>query len=48
MNRFILLVAQGLGTGLAPKVPGTVGTLLGLPLFILLLLPGNCWFFVGI
>ena len=47
MNRLILLVAQGLGTGLAPKAPGTVGTLLGLPLFILLLLPGNFWFFVG-
>ena len=47
MNGLILLVAQGLGTGLAPKAPGTVGTLLGLPLFILLLLPGNFWFFVG-
>ena len=47
MNRLILLVAQGLGTGLSPKVPGTVGTLLGLPLFILLLLPGNFGFFVG-
>ena len=47
MNRLILLVAQGLGTGLSPKAPGTVGTLLGLPLFILLLLPGNFGFFVG-
>ena len=47
MNRLILLVAQGLGTGLSPKAPGTVGTLLGLPLFILLLLPGNFWFFIG-
>ncbi|MFP5404670.1 MAG: phosphatidylglycerophosphatase A [Gammaproteobacteria bacterium] len=27
------LVAFGFGTGLAPKAPGTVGTLLGLPLF---------------
>ena len=41
MNRLILLVAQGLGTGLSPKAPGTVGTLLGLPLFILLLLGGK-------
>ena len=47
MNRLILLVAQGLGTGLSPTAPGTVGTLLGLPLFILLLLPGNFGFFVG-
>ena len=47
MNRLILLVAQGLGTGRSPKAPGTVGTLLGLPLFILLLLPGKFWFFVG-
>ena len=36
--RFLLahpahLIAFGLGTGLAPKAPGTVGTLLGLPLF---------------
>ena len=47
MNRLILLVAQGLGTGRSPKAPGTVGTLLGLPLFILLLLPGNFWLFIG-
>lgn len=36
--RFLLkhpahLVAFGFGSGLAPKAPGTVGTLLGLPLF---------------
>ncbi|MEW6120663.1 MAG: phosphatidylglycerophosphatase A [Pseudomonadota bacterium] len=36
--RFLLahpahLLAFGLGTGLAPKAPGTLGTLLGLPLF---------------
>ena len=36
--RFLLkhpahLIAFGFGTGLAPKAPGTVGTLLGLPLF---------------
>lgn len=28
-------LALGAGTGLAPKAPGTVGTLLGLPLFLL-------------
>ena len=47
MNRLVLLIAQGLGTGRSPVAPGTVGTLLGLPLFILLLLPGNLLFFVG-
>lgn len=36
--RFLLahpahLIAFGLGTGLAPRAPGTVGTLLGLPLY---------------
>jgi phosphatidylglycerophosphatase A len=30
------LIAFGFGTGLAPKAPGTVGTLLGLPLFWLI------------
>ena len=30
------LIALGLGTGLSPKAPGTVGTLVGLPLFYLL------------
>jgi len=39
--RFILkhpahLLAFGFGTGLSPKAPGTVGTLLGLPLFWLI------------
>jgi len=39
--RFLLehpahLVAFGFGTGLAPKAPGTVGTLLGLPLYWLI------------
>ncbi len=29
-------IAFGLGTGLSPKAPGTVGTLLGLPLYFLL------------
>ena len=47
MDRLILLIAQGLGTGRSPVAPGTVGTLLGLPLFILLLLPGSFAFFVG-
>ena len=46
MNRLILLIAQGLGTGLSPKAPGTIGTLLGIPLLVLLLLPKSLLFFV--
>ena len=31
----ILLLARGLGVGLVPKAPGTAGSLLGIPLFLL-------------
>jgi phosphatidylglycerophosphatase A len=42
-TRFLLrhpahLLALGFGTGLAPKAPGTFGTLLGLPLFAALMM----------
>ena len=47
MARLIILIAQGLGTGRSPVMPGTVGSLLGLPVFILLLMPGSFQFFVG-
>ncbi len=47
MNQLILLIAQGLGTGLSPKAPGTIGTFLGIPLLVLLLLPKSLIFFVG-
>ena len=47
MDRLILLIAQGLGTGRSPVAPGTGGTLLGLPLFILLLLPGSFALFIS-
>ena len=47
MDRLVLLIAQGLGTGRSPVAPGTVGTLLGLPLYILLLLPGSFVLFVS-
>ena len=39
-------VALGFGTGLSPIAPGTVGTLLGFPLFWLLSL-GPLWFQLG-
>ncbi|MFK8078722.1 MAG: phosphatidylglycerophosphatase A [Granulosicoccus sp.] len=37
--------ALGMGLGLAPKAPGTFGTLLGIP--VLLLMPINFWMYVG-
>jgi phosphatidylglycerophosphatase A len=36
----VYCMAMGLGTGLAPRAPGTVGTLLGFPLYYLMTAPG--------
>jgi len=36
MHRFILLIATGLGVGYSPIAPGTAGTLVAIPLYILL------------
>jgi phosphatidylglycerophosphatase A len=36
MISFILLLATGLGAGYSPIVPGTMGTLLAIPVFLLL------------
>jgi phosphatidylglycerophosphatase A len=41
-----LLIAQGLGTGRFPILPGTVGSGLGFLWFLALLIPGNVAFFV--
>ncbi len=41
------LLAFGLGTGLSPVAPGTVGTVLGLPLFLLLYPLGMPLFILG-
>lgn len=38
---FTVWVAQGFGIGRVPKAPGTFGTLLGFPLFALLILRGE-------
>ena len=39
-----LWIAFGLGTGLVPRAPGTVGTLLGIPLVIVIgQVPGAAW-----
>jgi phosphatidylglycerophosphatase A len=44
-----LWLAQGFGVGRIPIAPGTFGSVLGLPWFALLLLPGKLWvFLVGI
>lgn len=40
-DRLVLLLAQGLGSGRAPRAPGTFGSLLGLAWTALLLAPGN-------
>ena len=34
MNYFILLLATGFGVGFSPIVPGTIGTLLAIPIYI--------------
>lgn len=43
LSRPVYFVAFGFGTGLSPKAPGTVGTLIGYPLYFLLIafLPFN-------
>jgi len=46
MDRFILLLARGGGLGLAPKAPGTIGTLGGYPLTLLFLVPGSFWVYL--
>jgi len=33
----------GFGAGLSPRAPGTVGTLLGFPLYYLVMMPGIPW-----
>lgn len=37
-------LALGLGTGLAPKAPGTAGTVLGIPLYLALALLPPAWY----
>jgi len=36
MNSFILLLATGFGVGFSPLVPGTMGTLVAIPLYLIL------------
>jgi phosphatidylglycerophosphatase A len=36
MNRLILLIATGVGAGYSPVIPGTAGTLIAVPIFLIL------------
>ena len=36
LNRFFILVATGFGAGFSPVVPGTMGTLVGIPVYLVL------------
>jgi phosphatidylglycerophosphatase A len=47
MNSLLLWLAQGFGIGRIPMAPGTFGSMVGLLWFVLLLFPGNLWFFIG-
>jgi phosphatidylglycerophosphatase A len=40
------ILATGLGTGYSPVIPGTVGTLVGIPLYIFLNSVGIVWVFL--
>src|SRR5207302_8493601 len=46
-NQFILWIAQGFGAGRIPFAPGTFGSFVGLLWFVVLLLPGNFWVYLG-
>ncbi len=49
LERVTLLAATGLGLGYAPVAPGTVGTILGIPLALAItVLYGHIWWQVGI
>jgi phosphatidylglycerophosphatase A len=46
-NHFILWIAQGFGVGRIPFASGTFGSLVGLLWFVVLLWPGNLWFYLA-
>lgn len=46
MNRVILFIARGFGAGLAPKAPGTFGSLVGFVWFALLLETGSLFLYI--
>jgi len=46
-NFLILFIAQGFGSGLSPKAPGTFGSVVGILWFWLLLAGGNLWIYLA-
>lgn len=47
MDRLLLWVAQGFGSGRAPFAPGTFGSVVGFGWFALLLAAGNVWIYAA-
>jgi phosphatidylglycerophosphatase A len=47
LEKVILFIAQGFGTGCVPLAPGTFGTAAGFLWIWLLLLPGNVWIYLA-
>ena len=47
LDRSILFIAQGFGTGCIPVAPGTFGTAAGFLWIWLLLLPGKLWLYLA-
>jgi phosphatidylglycerophosphatase A len=46
-DRLVVFVAQGFGSGWSPKGPGTVGSVVGVGLFALLLLSPNLYWYAA-
>jgi len=42
-DRLVKLFATGFGVGYAPKMPGTVGSVLGIGVWLVIQLTGNSW-----
>lgn len=47
MNGLLLWIAQGFGVGRVPYASGTLGSVIGLAWFALLVLPGNFWIYLA-
>src|SRR5207247_4322232 len=46
-DELVLWLAQGFDVGRIPVAPGTLGSLVGVLWFAILLVPGNLWFYVA-
>jgi phosphatidylglycerophosphatase A len=47
VNGLLLWIAQGFGVGRIPYASGTLGSVIGLAWFALLVLPGNFWIYLA-